>query len=114
MQQRNIEIKCRFTNKEAATLEKLVRKSGLSREAYIRSLISGYVPTDLPPPEYHAMMATLRSVGTELNRIALEARVLGAPDAERYDEAVVALNVAVVEITNAVMLPRKIEMATRP
>ena len=65
------------------------------------------VPTDAPPPDYHSMMRELRAIGTNLNQVAQKAHVLNVVDVKRYDEAVAALNKAVVEITNAVMLPRR-------
>ena len=48
-------------------------------------------------------------IGTNLNQIAQKANVLNAIDVKRYDENVAKLNKAIVEITNAVMLPREIE-----
>lgn len=56
MQNRTVEIKCRLTQKEADSLNKRVKKSGLSRESYLRHLINGLVPTDAPPPDYFSMM----------------------------------------------------------
>ena len=52
MSKRNIEIKVRLNRKEAETLNKRVKKSRLSREAYMRHLINGVVPQDSPPPDY--------------------------------------------------------------
>jgi hypothetical protein len=86
-----------------------VKRSGLSREAYLRHLINGLVPTDAPPPDYHAMMKELRHIGNNLNQIAQKAHALNVVDAKRHDETVAALNKVIVEIVNAVMLPRKIE-----
>jgi hypothetical protein len=109
MQNRNIEIKCRLNRKEADALNKRVKKSGLSRESYLRQLFSCLVPTDAPPPDYFSMMRELHSIGKNLNQIAQKAHVLNVIDVQRYDESIAALNKAVVNITNAVMLPRKIE-----
>ena len=108
MVKRNIEIKIRLDRKETDALNKRVKKSGLSRESYLRHLINGFIPTDVPPPDYHAMMMELRAIGNNLNQAARMAHALKAVDTKRYDEAVAVLNRAVVEITNAVMLPRKI------
>jgi len=47
-----------------------------------------------------------------LNQIAQKAHTLNALDVKRYDENAAMLKTAVVEITNAVMLPRKIERKT--
>jgi len=107
MPKRNIEIKIRLDKKEAEALNKRVKKSGLSRESYLRHIINGLVPTALPPPDYHGMMRELRAIGNNLNQIAQKAHSLNVIDVQRYDGAVAALNKAVVDITNAVMLPRK-------
>jgi ACT domain-containing protein len=109
MQNRTVEIKCRLTQKEADSLNKRVKKSGLSRESYLRHLINGVVPTDAPPPDYFAMMKELRYIGTNLNQIAQKAHILNVLDVKRYEENAALLRKAVVDMTNAVMLPRKIE-----
>lgn len=50
MNKRNYEIKVRLTQAEMAHLTRLVSASGLSRETYLRKLISGVVPREAPPP----------------------------------------------------------------
>ena len=109
MQNRTIEVKFRLNRGEADVFNKRVKKSGLSREGYIRQLINGLVPMDAPPPDYHAMMNELRAIGNNLNQLAQKAHALNALDVKRYDENAAMLKAAVVNITNAVMLPRKIE-----
>jgi hypothetical protein len=109
MLKRNIKITFRLDKSENEIFKKRIKKSGLSQEAYIRHLINGLVPTDAPPPDYHAMMRELRAIGNNLNQVAQKAHALNSIDVKRYDENAAALRKAVVEITNAVMLPRKIE-----
>ena len=109
MRKRNIQIITRLDKEENERFKKRVKKSGLSQEAYIRHIINGLVPTDAPPPDYLTMMRELHAIGTNLNQIAQKAHVLNVVDVKRYDEAVATLNKAIVTITNAVMLPRKIE-----
>ena len=109
MRKRNIQIITRLDREESERLKKRVRKSGMSQEAYVRCLIDGLVPTDAPPPDYHAMMRELRAIGNNLNQISQKAHALNALDVKRYDENAALLKKAVVEITNAVMLPRKVE-----
>ena len=55
------------------------------------------------------MMKELHHIGTNLNQIAQKAHILNVLDIKRYDENAALLKKAVVDITNAVMLPRKIE-----
>ncbi|GHU81350.1 hypothetical protein FACS1894191_8160 [Clostridia bacterium] len=112
MRKRNIQIITRLDKDEHERFKKRVKKSGLSQEAYVRHLINGLIPTDAPPPDYHNMMRELRAIGNNLNQVAQKAHALNAIDVQRYDAAVSTLNRTVVEITNAVMLPRKIERKT--
>ena len=86
MTKRNIEIKVRLSRKEAENLNKQVKKCRLSREAYLRHLITGEVPREAPPPEYFAFMREMHYVGHNLNQIAQKAHVLNVVDAKRYDE----------------------------
>ena len=112
MRKRNIQVIIRLDEKEYEQLNKRVKKSGMSREVYLRHLIKNLVPADAPPPDYFAMMKELYQIGTSLKQIAQKAHMLNVVDTEPYFENVAALNKAIIEITNAVMLPRKIEMRT--
>ena len=113
MLNRDIKITFRLNESERAKFKKRIKKSGLSQEAYIRSLINGFIPTDTPPPDYFAMMKELHYIGNNLNQIAQKAHALNILDVKRYEENVAMLNKAVVDITKAVMLPRKIEKIFR-
>ena len=106
MSKRNIEIKVRLNRKEAEILNKRVKKSRLSREAYLRHLIDGVVPQDSPPPDYYSMMRELHGIGNNLNQIAAKAHTLNALDVQRYDENCRKLDEAIKTITAAVILPR--------
>ena len=109
MRKRNIRYQLWLNEKEAERFNNLVQRSGLPREVYLRQVINGLIPTDAPPPDYFAMMTELRRIGGNLNQIAQKAHTLNALDVKRYDENIALLKAAIVEITNAVMLPRKME-----
>lgn len=109
MRNRNVHIQFWLNKKEAQAFDKLVKKSGLSREAYLRHLINGMVPQDAPPPDYFSMMKELHAIGNNLNQIAQKAHVLNVVDVQRYDESIRLFNQVVREITNAVILPRRNE-----
>ena len=109
MLKRNIKITFRLNRVENERFKKRVKKSGLSQEAYIRHLLDDLVPTDVPPPDYYTMMRTLHGIGNNLNQIAQKAHVLNVVDVQRYDAVVTQLDDAILSITNAVMLPRKME-----
>lgn len=107
MRKRNISIMFRLDRKEAEALNKKVKKSGLNREAYLRQLITGVVPKDVPPPDYYSMMGELHKIGNNLNQIAQKAHTLNVMDVQRYDGALRLFEKTVKEITEAVILPEK-------
>lgn len=109
MRKRNIEIILRLNESEAETLKRKVKQSGLSREAYLRQIIKGLVPKNTPPPDYYSMMKELHKIGNNLNQIALKAHVLNVVDVQRYDKAVRYFEQTVKVITEAVILPDKVE-----
>ena len=106
MEKRNVEIKVRLNRKEADALNKRVRKSCLSREAYIRQILNGQIPREAPPPDYYAMMQQLYRIGNSLNQIAQKAHTLNVIDVQRYDAAYRQFETAVKEITEAVVQPK--------
>ena len=109
MRKRNVHVQFWLDKKEAEAFNKKVKRSGLSREAYLRHLINGVVPQDAPPPDYYHFMRELHGVGNNLNQIAQKAHVLGVIDERRYDEEVKKFDRLVRDITKAVILPRPME-----
>lgn len=114
MSKRNIEIKVRLNRKEAEALNKRVKKSRLSREAYIRHLMEGSVPRDAPPPDYFSMMRELHGIANNLNQIAQKAHTLNVVDVQRYDTCARQLETAIKKITEAVVLPQPMEKMGPP
>ena len=113
MDKRIYEIKVRLTAEEMAHLNQLVAASGLSRETYLRILISGVVPKEAPPPDFWAMMRELHAIGNNLNQIAVKANALNAIDAKHYDEGVQLFRNAVQNILSAVLDPIPIDKLTQ-
>ena len=113
MRKRNVPILFRLSRKEAESLDKKVRRSGLNREAYLRQVINGIVPRDAPPPDYYSMMRELHKIGNNLNQIAKKAHTLNVIDVQRYDQDMRMFEKAVEKITAAVVLPEKMESVER-
>jgi len=110
MTKRNIEIKVRLNRKEMDALTKRVKKSRLSREAYLRHLINGSIPREAPPPDYYTMMRELYRIGNSLNQVAQKAHTLNVIDVQRYDSSVRQFEAAVKQITDAVVQPVPMEL----
>jgi len=109
MRKRNIELKIRLNSKEATALDRSVRLSGLTREAYLRQLISGYLPKASPPPDFHEFMEEIHRVGDALTAIAIQAHKQNWIDTDKYNQEVAAFRDVVKRILDAVLLPQKIE-----
>ena len=107
MRKRGVHIQLWLSETEAARLQRLVKRSGLSREAYLRHLIGGVVPQEIPPPDYFSFMERLYQVGNLLEQISRQAQTLGAVNTVQYKEAVGQFHQLVEDITTAVILPRR-------
>lgn len=113
MRKRNVAILFRLNWKEAEALDKKVKKSGLSREAYLRHLIHGVVPRDAPPPDYYSMMRELHRIGNNLNQITQKAHTLNVMDVQRYDRDMRMFEDIVKKIMEAVILPESMKDENR-
>lgn len=69
MAKRKKDIKIRLTEDELSNLNMRVSKSGYSRERYLRTLISGKVPKELPPIEYQKLIKEFNAIGNNLNQL---------------------------------------------
>lgn len=112
MNKRTYEIKVRLTADEVTYLNRLVAASGLSRENYLRKLISGVVPKNAPVSDFWAMMRELHAIGNNMNQIAMKAHSLNTIDAKHYDEGVQLFRDAVQNILSAVLDPIPIDKLT--
>ena len=108
MSARNHDLHLRLNDDEYDKLCNLVSKSGLSREAYLRQLIAGIQPKELPPPDFYPMMRQLYYCGNNLNQISRKAHALNVIDVQKYDEAVSLFQTAVQEMYRAVLEPEKL------
>lgn len=109
MLKRNIKITFRLDAKEQQHLARQVKKSGLSQETFIRTLINGYAPKELPPPDYFSMMGELHAIGNNLNQIAEKANTTGHIDKTVFQYEANRLRKALLDIQTAVTSPEKLE-----
>lgn len=77
---------------------KYVEKTGLTRDSYVRGLIQGHKPKELPPVEYHEVLKNLRQINNNLNQIAVVANTKGFIDTSSYWENVEWLQKTVGEM----------------
>ena len=99
-----------LNDKELEKLNTFTRKSGLTRAAYVRHLLAGLQPRDLPPPDFRPMMRQLYACGNSLNQIARKAHALGIIDAQKYDEEVALFHNAVLSLNRLILEADKIPL----
>ena len=98
MRKRANQILFYLNDKELQLLNERVAKTGLSREAYLRSLIANTVPKELPPMEFFDVLRELRQLNVNMNQIALKAHTLNLIDAPYYEHCHKELQAVVGEI----------------
>ena len=108
MVKRSIKITVRLNVKENQKLKRDVKRTGLSQETYIRTLLDGYAPKEMPPPDYHAMMRELNAIGNSINQIAARANTTGFFLTEEYAGYMREFRSAVLSIQKAVTQPEKL------
>lgn len=74
---RTKEIKVRMSDYEFALLNEKVQKCGMSREKFIRLILSDYQPKELPPIEYFKLIKELNANGNNINQIVKIAYIQG-------------------------------------
>jgi len=94
---RSITITVRLCDEELTLLNNDVQRTGLSREAYIRSLINGYVPVSRASDDFKKIMAHLHNACNNLNQIATVANKTGLIS-EAYQNEVEELKKITLEI----------------
>lgn len=107
MRKRNVQILIRMTEEEAAALTALVKRSGRSREDFIRQILAGYQLHEKPDAEFYRFMDELSRIGNNLNQLARIANAIGTIDPDRYRNEVERLRGFQQKIAETYLLPRK-------
>ncbi len=84
MAKRTIKIDLRLNKDEAAYLNSMVERSGLSRESYLRALIKDKPIKECPPLDFFEVLKALRQINNNINQIAVKANATVRIDAEEY------------------------------
>lgn len=107
MRKRGIRVQVWLNKEENTRLHTSAKKAGLSQESYLRTLINGYVPKELPPPDYYVMIKELHAIGSNMNQIAAKANTTGHIDRTVFQYEANRLRKAVLDIQAAATLPER-------
>ena len=108
MRKRNNLIQIWLSDDELNKLSTQAAKCGLSRAAFLRQLICGFQPKELPPPDFYPMMRQLYYCGNNLNQIARKAHALGVIDVQKYDNAIALILKIAEDLNRAILEPNQI------
>lgn len=107
VRKRPISFLLRLSESEYAHLMKQVEKTKLPRETYIRALIEGYTPKEMPPIDYFVMIRELHAIGNNLNQLAAKAHATGHLERAVFQEEADRLRRAVQQLQQAMIEPER-------
>lgn len=108
MRKRNVSFIFRMTEKEAQELDRKVKESGLSREAFIRAVLSGYALHEKPDKEFYEVMRQMGGIGYNLHQISAKANAFGLIDAPYYKKEADRWTRFQMEVKKKFLLPDKV------
>ena len=80
MRTRSQSILLRLTQAEMEVLNHKAREAKMSREAYIRQVLSGAEIKAKPPADFYKLIVEVRKVGSNLNQLVKRAQALNFID----------------------------------
>lgn len=98
MRKRHYRARVWLNENEHEQLLKDIVSTGLSQETYLRKLITGTRPKEIPPIEYREMIRQLAAIGHNMNQIAARLNSLGIFDTSEYQKNVQDLTSGILEI----------------
>ncbi len=107
MRTRNVPILFRLNESEAEYLNRLVARSGYSREAFLRSMVQGYQLCERPEPQFYQIMRELSAIGNRVNQLAAKANALDFIDAPMLRKEAKNWHDFQLDISKRYLLPRK-------
>ena len=108
MRKRNVQILFRLTDEEAEQLYSLVKRSGRSKEAFLREVIKGSRLCEKPDPEFYKMMRELSAIGNRINQLAVKANALGFVDTPMLREEAKKWHEFQLDVRKRYLLPQRL------
>ena len=107
MRKRNVQILFRLNEDEAECLYALLKRSGRSKEAFLREMVKGYRLCEKPDPEFYQIMRELSAIGNRINQLAVKANALGFVDTPMLKEEAKRWHEFQIDIRKRYLLPIK-------
>ena len=108
MGNRRVSIIFRPKEEEAQHLYELVKKTGRSKEAFLREMVKGYRLCEKPDPEFYKIMRELSAIGNRINQLAAKANALGFVDAPMLAQEAKKCQECQVDVRKKYLLPQRL------
>ena len=107
MRKRPNRIWCHLSDAELVDFNRKVKCSGMTRQSYLRMLISGYTPKELPSADYLAMAKQLHALSNNVNQVAARANATGFFMVKEYEQYMNDVCDAIARIERAILEPER-------
>ena len=78
MRKRNNRLWVHLSDDEYAVVKHNINRTSLSKEAYIRSVLLGYIPKEKPDERFYEMIKDLSGIANNVNQLARKANAFGS------------------------------------
>jgi Ribbon-helix-helix protein, copG family. len=107
MRKRNVQILFRLDDDEVEVFNTLVKRSGRTRESFLRDMIKGYRLCEKPDPEFYKIMRELSAIGNRINQLVVKANALEFIDTPLLQQEVKKWHTFQIEVRKKYLLPKK-------
>ena len=97
-----------LSDDEFAIVKHHTKKTGLSKEAYIRSVLLGSIPKEKPDERFYAMMKDLSGIANNVNQLARKANTFGSINSRSLQNEAEKWSKFQTEMREIILLPEKI------
>lgn len=109
MRKRNIRIWARLTEEEYEIITSRIQKTGVSKEAYIRSVLLGRVPREKPDERFYDVMRELSGMANNTNQLARKANAFNSIHARMLQREAEKWSRFQLDVRREFLLPEKLE-----
>ena len=109
MRNRTKTFSVRLSEEEYESLNKAIAKTGLTKSAFIRTVVRGYLPKPRPPNGYDEMMSGLADICSNIHYASDVASNTGKIDTTLLKEQAERLDKVILQINTLFTVPEKIK-----
>ena len=107
MRKRNNRLWVHLSDDEFDVVKHRIVKTGLSKEAYIRSVLLGNIPKEKPDERFYSAMKDLTGIANNVNQLARKANAFGSIHSRMLQVEAEKWSQLQTEIREVVLLPEK-------